>query len=125
MIEINIGAEEQEQRLDRFLKKFLPKASLGHVYKIIRTKVRVNGKKAKPEQYLKKGDVLALYLPEDALEAFLKPEKESAHSTALRQFTVVYEDGAAVFFFNDEGCIIWQDENENAGEGLQFNATNG
>ena len=37
MIEINIGAEEQEQRLDRFLKKFLPKASLGHVYKIIRS----------------------------------------------------------------------------------------
>ena len=38
---------------------------------------------------------------------------------------MVYDDGVAEFSFDDEGCIIWQDENENAGEGLQFNATNG
>ena len=40
-------------------------------------------------------------------------------------FVVVYEDGVAEFSFDDEGCIIWKDEIENAGEGLQFNATNG
>ena len=38
---------------------------------------------------------------------------------------MVYDDGVAEFSFDDEGCIIWKDENENAGEGLQFNATNG
>ena len=112
MIEINIGAEEQEQRLDRFLKKFLSKASLGHIYKIIRTKVRVNGKKAKPEQYLKKGDVLALYLSEDALEAFLKPEKESAHSTAPRQFTVVYEDENILLVNKPAGLLTHGDRTE-------------
>lgn len=112
MIEINIGAEEQEQRLDRFLKKFLPKASLGHVYKIIRTKVRVNGKKAKPEQYLKKGDVLALYLPEDALEAFLKPEKESARNSSPRQFTVVYEDENLLLVNKPAGLLTHGDRTE-------------
>ena len=37
----------------------------------------------------------------------------------------VYDDGRAEFYFDDEGCICWKDETENAGEGLQFNATNG
>ena len=27
-------------------------------------------------------------------------------------FVTVYEDGAAEFSFDDEGCIIWKDENE-------------
>ena len=37
----------------------------------------------------------------------------------------VYDNGVAEFYFDDEGCIGWKDEIENAGEGLQFNATNG
>ena len=37
----------------------------------------------------------------------------------------VYDDGKAEFSFDDDGFICWKDEIENAGEGLQFNATNG
>ena len=33
---------------------------------------------------------------------------------------VVYEDGRALFSLDAEGCLIWQDQNENAGEGLRF-----
>jgi 23S rRNA-/tRNA-specific pseudouridylate synthase len=34
------------QRLDRFLKKYLPNAPLGGIYKMLRTgKIKVNGKK--------------------------------------------------------------------------------
>ena len=32
----------------------------------------------------------------------------------------VYEDGGAVFSLDAEGCLIWQDAKENAGEGLRF-----
>ena len=32
----------------------------------------------------------------------------------------VYEDGEAVFFLNGDGCLIWQDYKENAGEGMVF-----
>ncbi len=34
--------------------------------------------------------------------------------------TVIYEDGIAGFFIDEDGLMIWQDEKENAGEGLQF-----
>ena len=37
----------------------------------------------------------------------------------------VYDDGEAEFSFDDEGCICWKDKVEDAGNGLQFNATNG
>ena len=40
-------------------------------------------------------------------------------------FITVYEDGEAEFYFDDDGCIRWNDKNENAGEGLAFNKTNG
>ena len=39
---------------------------------------------------------------------------------AAPQLRVVYEDGKAVFSLDAEGCLIWQDQNENAGEGLRF-----
>ena len=40
-------------------------------------------------------------------------------------FVTVYEDGAAEFTFDDEGCIRWKDEVEDAGKDLRFNITNG
>ena len=33
---------------------------------------------------------------------------------------IKYQDGEAVFSLDEEGCLIWQDEKENAGEGLRF-----
>lgn len=42
---------------------------------------------------------------------------DAGEETACR---VVYEDGKAVFSLDAEGCLIWQDQNENAGEGLRF-----
>ena len=34
--------------------------------------------------------------------------------------TEAYNDGTATFLLDDEGCLIWQDEKENAGEGMRF-----
>ena len=34
--------------------------------------------------------------------------------------TDVYNDGEAVFSLDEEGYLIWQDEKENAGEGMRF-----
>ncbi len=43
---------DSSQRLDRFIKKYLPNAPLGGIYKMLRTgKIKVNGKK-KAETYI-------------------------------------------------------------------------
>jgi len=61
MIEFRIGADNAGQRLDKFLRKALPRVPVSHLFKMIRTKkVRVNGKRAQPEQALEPGDVLSI-----------------------------------------------------------------
>ena len=42
MINIEIKANEQGQRLDRFLRKYFERAPLSLIYKMIRRDVRVN-----------------------------------------------------------------------------------
>ena len=36
---------------------------------------------------------------------------------------VIYEDGQAKFFLDADGKLIWQDEKENAGDGMRFEET--
>ena len=52
MVEIEIGRNEAEQRLDRFLRKYLKGASLSYIYRIIRKDVKVNGKRAAKDTML-------------------------------------------------------------------------
>lgn len=48
-------------RLDKFLRKKLSRVPTSHLFKMIRTKkVRVNGKRAQPDQLLTAGDLLAI-----------------------------------------------------------------
>ena len=49
MVEISVEKNDAEQRLDRFLKKYFRKATLSHIYKMIRKDIKVNGKRAKQE----------------------------------------------------------------------------
>ena len=66
MREITITANDAGRRLDRFLRKYLPGASLGEIYKIIRKDAKINGRRA-PESYiLNEGDTLSLYLADEA-----------------------------------------------------------
>ena len=61
MIEFRIDEDNAGVRLDKFLRKKLAHVPVSHLFKMIRTKkVRVNGKRAQPEQELHEGDVLAI-----------------------------------------------------------------
>ena len=65
-----------------------------------------------------------VYNPENDTLQSLFGHKEYAEREG-DPIVTVYDNGVAEFYFDDEGCIGWKDEIENAGEGLQFNATNG
>ncbi len=89
MIKITITANDGGQRLDRFLKKFLKRATLSGIYKTIRKDLKVNGKRAKEETVLAKGDELCFYMSEERLAELTEPLKTR---TAKKQFKVAYED---------------------------------
>lgn len=90
MKEIKITNNEEGQRLDRFLKKYLNKANQSFIYKMIRKKnIKLNDIKAEPEAVLKKDDIVQLYLSDDTIEKFR--EKKTLMETDIH-FKTVYED---------------------------------
>jgi 23S rRNA pseudouridine955/2504/2580 synthase len=87
MREIKITENEAQQRLDRFLRKYLPDFQLGDIYKLFRNKrVKVNNKREKENYMLQLDDTLQLYISEPAKA---EPKEEIA---AAKPIDIVYED---------------------------------
>ncbi|MCP3062062.1 RluA family pseudouridine synthase [Myxococcus fulvus] len=75
MIEYRIETDTAGMRLDKHLRKRLPTVPVSHLFKMIRTKkVRVNGKRAQPEQLLAEGDVLTIRGDEQTLKGEDRPK---------------------------------------------------
>jgi 23S rRNA pseudouridine955/2504/2580 synthase len=68
MARFRVAEDDADQRLDRFLRKLLPHATLPHVFKLVRTgKVRVDGRKARPERRLRVGEDVEIRVPDARL----------------------------------------------------------
>ena len=62
---------DADQRIDKFLKKYLPNAPLGGIFKWLRTgKIKVNGKKVSQTYRILLGDTITFYFNDDELEGF-------------------------------------------------------
>lgn len=109
MIKIEIGKNEKEQRLDRFLRKYLPAASLSQIYKLIRKDIKVNGKRQRPETILREGDFLNLYIPE---EKHISLSKKDKRPMVKKQFNVVYEDENILIVEKPYGLLTHGDKKE-------------
>ena len=83
---INITSNEANQRLDRFIRKYLKNVSLSDIYKFIRKKdIRVNGQKTKENYRLLEGDVVEIYIEDEKTDTYEVPVAE-------RNFSIIYED---------------------------------
>ncbi len=61
MLELRVTEDHAGVRLDKFLKKALANVPTSHLFKMIRVKkVRVNGKRAQPDQHLAKDDLVTV-----------------------------------------------------------------
>ena len=90
MREIRITKNEEGQRLDRFLKKYLNKANHSFVQKMLRKKnIKLNGSKAEPDIILKENDMVQLFLADETIEKFR--DKKTLKDTNIN-FDIVYED---------------------------------
>jgi 23S rRNA pseudouridine955/2504/2580 synthase len=93
-----VGKNEQDVRLDKFLRKKYEKMALTEIFKAIRTgKVKVNGKKSKENYRLQEGDALKIFL-ESGLEREEKFIPLSNRDKEIITEGLVYErDGIVVF----------------------------
>ena len=76
--------------MDKFLLKYMNKATKGFLYKMLRKKrIKLNGGRAEGNELLQAGDTIQLYLAEETIASFMA---EKAVAQAKRNFGVVYED---------------------------------
>ena len=109
MVKVEIGSNDAGQRLDRFLRKYLKRAPLSAVYKIIRKDLKLNGKRAKEDTVLKEGDVLSLFIDEEEIRELTR---EPAKRRAKRQFTIAYEDDDVLIVCKPWGLLTHGDSHE-------------
>ena len=104
MRELQIGAGDSGQRLDKFLKKYLKDASTGFLYKMLRKKnIKLNGKKAEGKEMLQPGDVVTLYLAEDTIQKF--SGREEAVTFPRTKLDIIYEDDHVIFLNKPAGML--------------------
>ena len=109
VISLKIGKNEENQRLDRFLKKYLASAPLSMIYKIIRKDIKVNGARKNESYILQLGDELSVYLSEEDLERYSAKKKRGV---AKRQFKIVYEDSNLLIVDKPYGLLTHGDATE-------------
>ncbi len=100
MQELKVLANDEGQRLNKYLLKYLKEAPSSFVYKMLRKKnIVLNEKKAKGDEVLSKGDVVKLYLSDETIAKFkgntvsdLIDTKELKHKTYKFDIDVIYKD---------------------------------
>lgn len=109
-MEIKIGPNEQGQRIDKFIKRWIKEAPLSFIYRMFRQKdVKVNGKKAKIDYILQDGDVLDVYLKPQLLDQF---KKEYVEKPVPCNIDIVYEDENILIANKPAGLLVHSDEKE-------------
>lgn len=82
--------DDEGLRIDKFLRKCLVNASLSYIFKILRTKLKINKKKVKQDYRLKEKDDIEIFLNENEFK--LLSEKEAKKLGKIKNFNILYED---------------------------------
>ena len=110
MKELVISKENEGQRVDKFVRKYLNDAPLSFVYKTFRKKdVKVNGHWVNIDYILKKDDVLRIYVTDSQLLEFNKPKPIE---NVKFNHEIIYEDENILIVNKPRGLLVHGDSNE-------------
>lgn len=103
MIKIKINENDQGQRIDRFLLKYMDKAPKGFIQKMIRKKrIKLNSKRAYPEDILKLNDEINFYLSEETIDKF---KSDIIKVKSNIKLDIIYEDNNIILINKKKGDI--------------------
>lgn len=120
MKEIIISNKNANQRLDKYLCKYLSNAPISFIYKMLRKKnITLNGKKSDGKDLLKKDDVIKIFFSEETLEKFTKGERSgkdnkisSYYNKIYKDLKVIYEDEDYIFIDKPVGLLTQKAKND-------------
>lgn len=97
--ELVVSAVETDKKLQSFLKSRFP---IGYVRKLFRKNgLRVNGKRSKPDDLVRAGDRIRLYIP---FEKTIRPGDTASFAPA--NFSVIYEDPKLLVINKPAGVAV-------------------
>ncbi len=110
---LTVGANEEGQRLDKLLSKYLSEAGKGFLYKMLRKKnITLNGKKCDGSERLKKGDEIRLFLSEETIEKFSGKipgqvsRQNSRQKAEGKAVSGTYPDGSELSIIYEDSHIL-------------------
>ncbi|WP_069998156.1 RluA family pseudouridine synthase [Cellulosilyticum sp. I15G10I2] len=107
MRQITISPIEANQRLDKFLMKYLSKCPKSFIYRAIRTKkIKYNSKKPQGNEILKESDLINIFFTEEQFEEFTVQKK--IEKVAI-SFKTVYEDDNILIVDKPMGLLTQKD----------------
>lgn len=116
MIEIKITANDANQRFDRFLRKLLIKSPISAIQKNIRKKnFKINGKRAKFNDFLKEGDIVELFISD---ENYLKLTEDKKIYELKAKLNIVYEDENLIIMDKRAGILSHAAEKKDYGNNM-------
>ena len=95
MRQLTVHKNDENQRLDKYLKKYLKEAPGSFIYKMLRKKnIVLNGKKADGTEKLTAGDEIKLFFAEDTLQKFTGETANSdvPHFPTMKNLEILFED---------------------------------
>ena len=96
------------QRFDKFLRKYLPKAQSGFLYKMLRKKnITLNGKKADGSEILAENDVVATFFSDETFQAFRGEESDGPGTSKTAEYTSAYRKLKGIgILYEDEDILV-------------------
>ncbi len=117
MKQFTITKKDAGQRFDKYLKKLLPEASAGFIYKMLRKKnITLNGKKAEGREIIEEQDEVSIFFSDETFQKFsgqAVPEKPYLMAfQKLRGIQVVYEDEDILILDKPAGVLSQKAEKD-------------
>ena len=110
MKSVKVTEDIENQRVDKFLKKYFNKAPLSFIYKTFRKKdVKIKGHWVKENYILQNGDLLEVYVSDKQIEDFNKPKDIK---NVLDTLDIVYEDKNILILNKPVGVLVVEDDKE-------------
>lgn len=108
MVEFTITRLEAGQKAEKFVKKALPQAPLGYIYKAFRKKdIKRNGHWIHKDEVLSEGDVVRIYVSDQQLADFAKPRPAEKKPFS---YPIVYEDENVLIVNKPKGVLVYGDQ---------------
>lgn len=110
MKKIVIDKTNSNERVDKYIKRYLNNAPLSFIYKTFRKKdIKVNKKPVKQDYILKENDILEIYIKDEIIDEF----KRKVDIKKIKyDLDIVYEDDNILIINKEKGILVQEDKNE-------------